>query len=187
MPMYGMFADQAGVDATSIWAAATSGSAAVAVHLLACMLARMFTSSEATSIWAELVAERKKTLAVVDDTKPCHVSTLLAAQISIPREMLAEWDNSARSWLRVADEAKRFQQDQLTLILKNIHVPVNQGRQSLYQSVIAAWVKALELMENLLRGAAQCVTPYQGNGDLLLALTSWHLYPDMDVSHHLQS
>lgn len=45
-----MFAGQIGLDATSIWAAATSGAGAIAVHLLACMLSRMFTSSEATSI-----------------------------------------------------------------------------------------------------------------------------------------
>jgi len=177
-----MFADQAGVDATSIWAAATSGPAAIAVHLLACMLARMFPGPEATSIWSELLEERKKELASEDDTKPCHISTLLAAHISIPRDLLAEWDNSARSWLRVADEAKSIQQSQLLLIFKNVHVPVNKERGNLYRSVTAAWVKALELMENLLRGAAQCVTPYQGNGDLLLALASWHLYPDMDVS-----
>ncbi|KAI8631558.1 hypothetical protein F5Y19DRAFT_473230 [Xylariaceae sp. FL1651] len=39
-PVYGMFANQAGFDGTSIWAAATSGNGAIAVHLLACMLAR---------------------------------------------------------------------------------------------------------------------------------------------------
>jgi hypothetical protein len=37
----GIFSPQAGPDATSIWAAATSGKSALAVHLLACMLARI--------------------------------------------------------------------------------------------------------------------------------------------------
>ena len=34
----GFFSSYAGLDGTSIWAAATSGSSAVSVHLLACML-----------------------------------------------------------------------------------------------------------------------------------------------------
>lgn len=170
------------MDATSIWAAATSGTAAIAVHLLACMLARMFSGPEATSIWVELIEERKKKLACEEHYRPDHISTLLAAQISVPREQLAEWDNSARSWLRVADETMALQQNQLLLIIKNIHVPVNNDKGNLYQSVIAAWVRALEVMENLCRGVAQCVTPYEGNGELLLALASWHMYPDIDVS-----
>jgi len=180
-PIHGMFADQAGVDATSIWAAATSGKSAIAVHLLACMLARIFPGPEATSIWAELIEERKKELASEDLSGPLHVSTVLAAQISLSRDQLAEWDNSARSWLRAADEAKSMQQTQLLLIIKNINVPVNHEKGNLYRSVILAWKRALELMENLFRGAAQCITPYEGNGDLLLALASWHIYPDMNV------
>lgn len=182
-PIYGMFADQAGVDATSVWAAATSGPAAIAVHLLACMLARMFSGPEATSIWAELIDERKKVLATEDEYKPGYLSTLLAAQISIPREQLAAWDNSARSWLRVADSAKNKQQTQLLLVIKNIHLPVNSEVGNLYHNVTTAWVRALTLMENLCGGIAQCITPYEGNGELLLALSSWHIYPDMDVSY----
>ena len=38
----GPFADYIGADGTSIWAAATSGSAALAVHLLACLLVRIW-------------------------------------------------------------------------------------------------------------------------------------------------
>jgi hypothetical protein len=56
----GVFAEQVGVDGTSIWAAATSGPESIALHLLACMLARIWSGSEATSIWVELVSERKK-------------------------------------------------------------------------------------------------------------------------------
>lgn len=178
---YGMFADQVGVDATSIWAAATSGNSAISVHLLACMLARMFPGPEATSIWAELIEERKKELAGDDMSTPYHISSVLAAQISISRDQLAEWDNSARAWLRAADDAKNIQQTQLLLILKNINVPVNHEKGNLYGSVISAWKGALELMENLFRGIAQRITPYNNNGALLLALSSWHIYPDMDV------
>ena len=51
----GAFAVNQGVDGGSIWAAATSGAGAVAIHLLACMLAKLWSSSEATSIWEEIV------------------------------------------------------------------------------------------------------------------------------------
>lgn len=41
----GIFASYIGADTASIWAAVTSGSAAIATHLLGCMLARIFTGS----------------------------------------------------------------------------------------------------------------------------------------------
>jgi hypothetical protein len=150
----GIFAEQAGVDATSIWAAATSGKGAVAVHLLACMLSPMWSGSQATSIWAETIAERKKELSENASADSFHFSTPLAAQVTLSRDQLAEWDNSARAWLRVADEVKSFQQTQLMLVIKNINVLVNPHKGNLYGSVIAAWTKALELMECLLSGTA---------------------------------
>jgi hypothetical protein len=50
-----IFAAHAGADGTSIWAAATSSATALHVQLLACMLARLWSASEATSIWFELI------------------------------------------------------------------------------------------------------------------------------------
>ncbi|KAH8167117.1 hypothetical protein CIB48_g1102 [Xylaria polymorpha] len=47
----GVFREWTGPDATNIWAAATSGTGAIAVHLLACMLARIWSPSEAEAIW----------------------------------------------------------------------------------------------------------------------------------------
>ena len=49
---------------------------------------------------------------------------------------------------------------------------------SRYRSVIDAWVIALQGMENLVKGSSQGAS----SGGLLLALSSWHLYPDMIVS-----
>ncbi|KAH6688096.1 hypothetical protein BKA61DRAFT_429283, partial [Leptodontidium sp. MPI-SDFR-AT-0119] len=46
----GIFASHIGADTASIWAAVKSGSAAIAVHLLGCMLARVFTGPEAISV-----------------------------------------------------------------------------------------------------------------------------------------
>jgi hypothetical protein len=120
---HGIFSEQAGVDATSIWAAATSGHAAIAVHLLACMLSRMWSGPEATSIWAEIIEERKKELSAMDVGSIQFPTSLLASQITVSRDQLAEWDNSAHAWLRAADESKKVQQTQLMLIVKNIKIP----------------------------------------------------------------
>ena len=38
---HGPFVEHGGADGTTIWAAATSGTGAIAVHLLACLLARI--------------------------------------------------------------------------------------------------------------------------------------------------
>ncbi len=59
-PSSGIFANFLGADVTSIWDAATSGASSIAAHLLACLLARMWPAAEATSIWVEIVAERKR-------------------------------------------------------------------------------------------------------------------------------
>lgn len=55
----GAFAEFLGADGTAIWAAVTPGQGVVAVHLLACKLARLWTSAEAIFIWEELVEQRK--------------------------------------------------------------------------------------------------------------------------------
>jgi len=60
---YGAFADHVGLDGTTIWASATSGKGIVTIHLLACMLARLWKGPQAISIWSELVEHRKIMLA----------------------------------------------------------------------------------------------------------------------------
>ncbi|KAI0154301.1 hypothetical protein GGR57DRAFT_466604 [Xylariaceae sp. FL1272] len=62
------------------------------------------------------------------------------------------------------------------LILNNIHVQVNTIQHT-FDSVTSAWTMALTAMENLVQGIHQRVT----NGATLLAIWSWHLYPDMHV------
>jgi hypothetical protein len=57
--VHGAFAEYAGADSTSILVAATSGDEAVKMHLLACMLGRIWKRNEAVSIWQELVEKRK--------------------------------------------------------------------------------------------------------------------------------
>lgn len=98
---YGVFADHVGLDATSIWAAATSGAGAIEAHLLACLLARQWNdASQSISIWYQLVNARKKQLEGVlaeDEIPLSHINHLMQAQIDISISQLAEWDASARS------------------------------------------------------------------------------------------
>ncbi|MCJ1249824.1 hypothetical protein MMC30_007050 [Trapelia coarctata] len=174
---YGLFSGHIGIDASSIWAGATSGPSAIAIHLLACILARTWTGSEATSIWAEIVTERQKEV-----EKNCQVgvalpiATLLAARQDIARSQLAEWDASARAWLRSADEVKCFEQKQLTLILSNVEIAVNNKTHT-YSNVLAAWKGAMAAMENLLSGVALRVQ----DGAVLLGFAAWHIFPDIVV------
>lgn len=134
----GNFADHVGIDGTSLWAAATSGPDAIAVNLLACLLARIWSRSEAISIWAELVLERKKELAAADETDPMYQHFTHLSKWSVAREQLAEWDASARSWVQAADEAMGKKEKQLRLILDNISLPVNTSP-NMYQNVLQTW------------------------------------------------
>ncbi|KAI8955119.1 hypothetical protein F4801DRAFT_529707 [Xylaria longipes] len=174
--MKSIFADQVGVDATSLWAAATSGAAAISVHLLACLLARIWSPSQATAIWAELILERKQELSSSDETHPTYHENLHLSKLSITREQLSAWDASARSWLRTADSVMARKHAQLNHIISNTVLPVNT-RPTLYQSVMHAWKRAMELTNDLIAGQPQSIP----DGSVLLGLSAWHLYPDMVV------
>ncbi len=179
---HGPFADFVGIDGTTLWAAATSGQAglathaALAMHLLACMLARAWDDKKATSIWVEMVTERQNEIANSIDDAPQYLSACMAARQDITREELAKWDGSARSWLQSADEVKKVAKTKLMLIIKNIHVNISAGENT-YQNVINAWRHALLGMENLIQGKPQEAS----DGSVLLALSSWHIYPDLMV------
>ncbi|TRX90100.1 hypothetical protein FHL15_009019 [Xylaria flabelliformis] len=174
---YGIFAKQAGFDGTSIWAAATSGKGAIAIHLLACMLARIWSAPEAISIWVELVERRKQQVATYfQDRNVSDLATLTAARQDISRQQLSTWDASARSWLRTADKSKQLQQTQMMIILKNIRIQVNTNKDT-FDSVVEALTTALTAMDRLVQGIPQRIT----NGATLLAISSWHIYPDMCV------
>ena len=175
---YGPFSSHAGSDATSIWAAATSGRpTAIAAHLLACFLARIWDGPEAISIWVELVRRRKEIIkAEFDQTSLINLAALEAARQEITRAQIAEWDASARSWLQTADSVKGRQYKQLKLITDNLHAPVNKIPDT-YNSVVAAWKNSLSQMEGLIEGIAQQAFA----GDIIIAISAWHLYPDMRV------
>ena len=174
---HGPFQRFIGADATAIWAAATSSTAAISIYLLACLLANVWDPNEATSIWVELVAERKKAIlkAFVNNSVISEAS-IYSAQQEITREELSLWDASARSWLRSADQAKQQEKDQAMLILKNIILPYPAGR-SPYEAVLQMWREALIGIEELLNERPQRIL----NKSVPEAILSWHLYPDMIV------
>jgi hypothetical protein len=173
--LHGFFAGVVGADATSMWAAATSGKHAIACHLLACLLARMWDAPEATSYWMELITRRKKEIRAEND-EANDVTLAVIARESFQRSELAEWDASARAWLRVADTEMALQQTQVRLILDNLSLPIN-SKADTYESIIEAWKSSLQQMERLLAGHPQEAR----DGAILLGLHAWHLYPDMIV------
>lgn len=180
-PENSMFAAYGGIDGTSIWAAATSSRSALHVQLLACMLARVWPASEATSVWYELVKERRGEIEQKwnDDEALPFASLTAAVQSDISRANLAEWDASARSWLRTADRVKTKEQDQLMLFIANLNIPISINHDlGVYDSVITAWNSALVSVENLVSGTPQAVN----SGACLLALSSWHLYPNVLIT-----
>ncbi|CZR49380.1 uncharacterized protein FPRO_08879 [Fusarium proliferatum ET1] len=171
-----IISQEKGVDCTSIWAAATSGDPAVAMHLLACMIARAWGTREALSIWAEIVAQRQHEIREKEST---GLSVLLAATQEVSRGQLAQWDASARSWLLFADQANeiKVKQTQLQLIIKNVAALSINSATSVYEKVIHAWKGAMTLVENLIQGRPQAVH----DRDVLVGLSSWHLFPDLIV------
>jgi hypothetical protein len=171
---YGIFKDCTGPDATSIWAAATSGPGAIAVHLLACMLARAWPSDKAEAIWDEIIQARKDELLNMDQSEHIFPATELAARIDIDRDQISRWNASAKAWLEVADSAKKRQQTQLELLTGNTSLAIS-GSAGTYQSVITAWKLALQTVDNLVAGEPQSIQ----DGAVILGLKSWHLFPDI--------
>jgi hypothetical protein len=174
----GPFETFVGADATSVWAAATSGPASMAVLLLACILARSFGDAKvSTAVWVELVHERENVIKKsIENGELVSASSAMAARQNFSRDQLADFDASARAWLRSADEAKIKHQKQLELIVKNIPTSVSVGP-STYSKVVTAWREAMRGLEDLLNGMPQQIS----DGAILMALSAWHLYPDLIV------
>ncbi|PYI27959.1 hypothetical protein BP00DRAFT_459790 [Aspergillus indologenus CBS 114.80] len=184
----GFFGTHLGIDSTTIWASATSGKSVLRIHLLACMLARIWSPQEATAIWSELVTHRQAVIrsqARSPDIVDNYLAQLAAAH-DIDGTLLASWDSSARAWLQVADQARKKEQIQVQLIVNNLSVAVKAQATSdegsfqkvnCYDSVLLNLNRALTTLEKLIKGEPQRIT----DGGILLGLTSWHLYPDLVV------
>ena len=171
---HGLFSQQAGIDGTIIWAAATSGPGAIEVQLLACMLARFWTGPEAVSIWEEIVEARRQELS--GQSGDLNFPDMVAMQANLTETQFADLDAGARAWLKTADTAKLKQQTQQRLILNNLSTSVNENTVP-YESIMEAWIRAMETVDKLVAGIPQGV----GDGAALVGLTAWHLYPDMEI------
>jgi hypothetical protein len=138
----------------------------------------MWSASEASAIWIELVSERLKEIRAVTESGHATLEDYAAAHLAIEKQQLDEWDASARAWLRAAQESPtvKSRQTKLMLILKNIEIPVS-SRPDVYRSVLDAWKLSLETMENVLSGGSYSVQ----DGAVLVALSSWNLYPDLVI------
>jgi hypothetical protein len=64
----------------------------------------------------------------------------------------------------------------LRLIINNVNISVDNNV-DVYRSMFRAWQTAMQMMEKLIQGMPQRVQ----NGAILLAMSAWHLYPDMVV------
>ncbi|KAI1363674.1 hypothetical protein F5Y08DRAFT_340380 [Xylaria arbuscula] len=177
---YGIFAGWSGLDAASIWAAATSGDHAIAVHLLACMVAEICDSqSSAIALWTELVHKRKERLKLEIENSTAEITNEVKRIVmsqDISRADLEAWDNSARAWVRTANAAKLKQRQRAMLRSELTGAFVNQLVDP-YDSVMQAWGDAMQAMDTLVQGTPQRVD----NGTILLGIAAWHLYPNMNV------
>ncbi|CAJ2503569.1 Uu.00g109630.m01.CDS01 [Anthostomella pinea] len=176
---YGPIRDYVGVDGTSIWAAATSGSAAIAAHLLACLIACCWRADEATAIWLEIVSERKRRLEEKTSSADYFdLTEAISSKLTLEKDQLANWDASARAWLAAADDAPviRSRQKSVRGLLNHLNASVN-SRQDLYTSVTEAWKLSLETLENVITGTSYSIQ----DGAVVVALVAWHLYPDLII------
>ncbi|KAF7537154.1 hypothetical protein G7054_g4005 [Neopestalotiopsis clavispora] len=172
----GFFKDHIGVDARSLWAAATSGPSAICMHLLGCMLAKAWSPAQATGLWFELIQERKKELKAMSSGGHVYREVVEAAQQELERSELAQWDSCMRAWIRRAEQTQLSRHHQFNLIAGNIELPWTKTGTT-YQRVIKSWIKSMETMEDLLNNLPQEAT----DRALLHAIESWHLYPNLLV------
>ncbi|KAK5940693.1 hypothetical protein PMZ80_007110 [Knufia obscura] len=166
----GPFEAYVGADGTSLWAAVTSinndttSHPPLVVHLLACILARAYEAKIAVAIWVELVRARREEIESCIDRAPQPLSACMAAGQDISRDQLALWDDSARSWLRSADEANKANRTRLQLLVNNMHLTFTHHKTT-YQSVISIWQNAMQGMEQAIKGNPQAVS----DGSVLMA------------------
>lgn len=176
---HGIFSQFVGTDTASLWAAATSGTNAIAIHLLASMIAGVFDSAQSIALWLQLIERRKAEIeSTIDKERDTvkAIATALATQQEFTRDELAAWDNSARSWINTAHAAMAEQRNVALSYSDEAGMPVNSSTDP-YDSVITAWKDAMSSMDSLIQGIPQRVR----NGAVLLAINSWHLYPDLCI------
>lgn len=141
------------------------------------MLARTWSGPEATAIWVELVAGRKKDIQENQDASQIQgMAAMVAAQQEISRADLAKWDASARAWLLCADEVQKVKLTQLRLTTRDCGLHVSSLGNT-YSSVVEVWTVAMKTIQDLVLGMPQRIT----KGAVLVGLSAWHIYPDLNI------
>ena len=112
----------------------------------------------------------------MDPSQIQGLAARVAAQQEITRADLATWDASARAWLLSADEVQKVNLTQLRLIIKDCGLLVS-SLGATYASVIDVWAVAMNTLQDLILGRPQRIS----KGALLIGLSSWHIYPDLNV------
>ena len=140
------------------------------------MIARSFKVPEAISIWFELVEIRKEQIKQNKSEGLADVFEIFAGRCTVTRENLAEWDASARAWLRSADQAMSEKQTQLMRALEGLSLSI-ESQSTLLDSVMKACSSALEAAERLICGTPLCIQ----SPAVLCGLSCWHIYPDILV------
>ncbi|KKP01555.1 hypothetical protein THAR02_06340 [Trichoderma harzianum] len=152
---HGIFARYSGTDSSSLWAAATSGTNAIAIHLLACMLAEAFTGPESVSLWFELIERRKAEIGnTLETTGSVDMAKSLACKQEFSRSELGVWDNSARSWVQTANKTTKEQRSKALHYTDTTGLAVNKNSDP-YHSVMTAWKDAMSSMDSLIMGVPQ--------------------------------
>ena len=125
----------------------------------------------------ELVSSRKKD--IEENQDPSQIQGLaarVAAGQDISRAELAKWDSSARAWLLSADEVQKVKLTQLRLTTRDCGLHVSSLRGT-YASVIEVWTTSMRTVQDLIVGMPQRIS----KGAVLVAISAWHIYPDLHV------
>ncbi len=123
------------------------------------------------------MAERKRDINENTDASQIQgLAARVAAQQEISRADLASWDASARAWLLSADETQKFRLTQLRLIIKDSGLLVSSFGNT-HDSVIDVWTTAMKTLQDLVLGRPQRIS----KGALLIGLSCWHIFPDLNV------
>ncbi|KAI0149553.1 hypothetical protein GGR57DRAFT_224829 [Xylariaceae sp. FL1272] len=127
----------------------------------------------------ELVSERKRKLdEKVVNAEFVDLSEAVSSHLSLDQNQLAAWDNSARAWLAAANDSPvvRSRQKAVRSLLNRVKGTVNM-QTDVYTSVTETWTVALEILEKVIGGMSCSIS----DGAVILALISWHIYPDLIV------
>lgn len=82
----------------------------------------------------------------------------------------------ACKWLRAADKVYPFQQEQLRLLIHNLDKSLTTTN-DIYSQIIEVWCNCLTFMDEVVSGKSVNA----GKPEFYLALSSWHLYPNLAI------